>query len=346
MLNQIYKFLIVTFVVTNFFCLHHTYAQDVGAQGEGVGIRLIIKQGNQDVTGRTVNVFAGQKIMLSGSVTNGTLVEIPSWDVPGGDDDRVANWSPSDQSATITPLTVLNQTNVSFYFLKKGMSTITLKASVAGNPLEALVKFNVLKPDFSLITGQGKVWARRTLADPDAGFETGKSLGYGDFYAIAPDLPVGIGFVATFDNGIYGGNVQFVQTVDSSTATYTSPGGQFKRTLLNIGLDRYYPYDSYPADGGIQTNDSPIDAVDEDVTAYSREASYTMYLMWQPPGNNSIFVSLAKVKWGWSGTASEHNGVWQFDSGSGSPVQQSNTDELPQWTTNAYPANYYVQKLQ
>lgn len=337
-------FALALFVICASIQFAHSQAvkQEVAAGAEApAGVRLIIKQGNNDVTGQTVSVFAGQKITLIGSTNTGIPIVTPTWTVPGDDTDRIAYWNPTDAVATLTPLTVLNQDNVVFYWLKKAENqSVTLSATVNGTPLQSSVKFTVVKPAHSVDTYPGKVWAREITAHPEVGLLAGKTLGFGDFEAAEPDF-YGMKFSARSPN-LYGGTLEFVQLLDSSVRTRKFPEGPVKEVNINIGSDGGYLYPSEIVEGGIDANDSPVvQTNDEGVSVYEKEDSFTMYLMWKPVGD-SILVPLEKIKWGWKGKASIQGGIWQLDgdpteTNKPTPITKSDTDELPFWNAKAAP---------
>src|SRR5208282_2558794 len=92
-------------------------------------------------------------------------------------------------------------------------------------------------------------------------------------------------------------------------------------------LDTTHPYDSNPN----TTQDSP----QIPSTNYMEVAgtdSFCMWLMYIPPGTNTVSVPLSAVRWNWSGDAVQSNGTWQLISGSGSAGPASDTNGFPVWS--------------
>ena len=119
------------------------------------------------------------------------------------------------------------------------------------------------------------------------------------------------------------------------------------------GLDNHFPYGStymnpgfiYPADGSLNFNgDSP----NQDFTQFfdfSGGDSFVDYVMYTPPGNNSIPVPLATFTWSWSANAmysinNSGNFVWAITG-----AQQSCTQPVqalgmfPQWNNRYVKSN-------
>ena len=56
------------------------------------------------------------------------------------------------------------------------------------------------------------------------------------------------------------------------------------------------------------------------------------YFMFQPPGDDSIWITLAVVYWGWKGTAVQGATQMTLASGSIKVPYVNTTRELPEWT--------------
>jgi hypothetical protein len=128
------------------------------------------------------------------------------------------------------------------------------------------------------------------------------------------------------------GETQWVQVIDSTTRTLTPNGGSML-TLQGSGvLDTTYPYAL-----GSSTNDSPGQGVNPcDFSDVSANDSFSMWLMFKPPGTGSIFVPLRKVNWSWSGSGgriSACNWILSTSNHSTNPTDADSTD-FPTWSTN------------
>ena len=65
---------------------------------------------------------------------------------------------------------------------------------------------------------------------------------------------------------------------------------------------------------------------------------FTTYVMYMPPGTNSVWVPLQSYDWSWAGTVSWVNNAWTLTAGTpanaaAEPLYTaSNTDTPPTWT--------------
>ena len=282
-----------------------------------------IKQGSNNITGTTQNVIVGQQIPLSVEVVGST--EAPSniqWSVPGT---RVANFSASSSSGTVTQLNNLQASSLTFYWVDGGDNReVTLGCRIGTTQFNKNAIFNVKRPTGSITTSTGSV----ALDNASGG---SFSLHFG---VISTSGTPGITFTRSISvpSG-FSGDTQWVQIVDSTTRTKT-PNGANTLTLQGSGvLDTNYPYTSAIT----SAEDSPRSAVDPCTFSFiSVSDSYTMHLMFKPSGANSLWVPLRQVSWNWSGSGGRFTTcgwILSTSNHSTNPTDQDSTD-YPTWTGN------------
>ena len=64
----------------------------------------------------------------------------------------------------------------------------------------------------------------------------------------------------------------------------------------------------------------------------AREDHFTDYLMFISDREGSVWVTLRKMQWNWSGSATNTAGGWVVDSQSNTKSNSSDSTELPVWT--------------
>ena len=158
-----------------------------------------------------------------------------------------------------------------------------------------------------------------------------------------------------------GGKFSFAQTLISTLTVYRQlPQGStaspyYVQTNNGVnGLDTIFPYftpfiiPNQPANKEL-VGDSPQVAVpnlnvtitvppsDNGGTSWNKTTAsdqFTTWLIYMPPGQNSIWVPLQKYSWSWSGTMIYDFG-WTQTAGNptaGATPTASNTDAPPSWT--------------
>jgi hypothetical protein len=282
-----------------------------------------IKQGSNNITGSTQNVIVGQQIPLSVEVVGTTeAASNIQWSVPGT---RVANFSASTSSGTVTQVNNLQASSLTFYWIDGGDNRqVTLGCRIGTTQFDKSATFNVKRPTGSITTSTGSV-----ALDSASGGSF--SLHFG---VLSTSGTPGITFTRSISvpSG-FSGDTQWVQVADQVVRTKTPNGGN-SLVLSGSGLlDSNYPYTSAIT----STEDSPRSGVDPcDYEGVSANDSFTMYLMFKPSGANSLWVPLRQVSWNWSGSAGRFTTCgWILSSASHStnPTDQDSTD-YPTWTGN------------
>jgi len=267
--------------------------------------------------------------------TRATLVELPA--VPS---DPEAEFSWIEGGTPSSPM----QRTVSF--------TATLST---GSVVTANANFRVVRPDSVVFTG---------IICPQV-----PQVNIGNYVpTFAPDqLFLKLGYVEEINNGIvlkadvtttaatsFGGNYAVVQLVRSQIKNFPNnlPLPQTFNTVTHV-LDVHpsslsdvqyggivLPVPAYNA--GFSTDrfvaDTPLEPLLSSSYYYERNDEFQSYFMYRPPGSRSIWVVLARVDWGWSGTASAVGEQWiKGDFGQSPNVlvpQNLGSVALPQWQSN------------
>ncbi len=236
---------------------------------------------------------------------------------------RVANFVGSASTGTLTQLSNLNVTPLTFYWADGGDNRqVTLGCRIGTTQFDKSATFNVKRPTASVTTSTGTV-----ALDLASGGTF--SLHFG---VLSTSGTPGITFSRsiTLPTG-FTGDTQWVQVVDSTLRTKTPNGGNML-TLQGSGLDTTYPYAV-----GSSTEGSPRSGISPcDFSSISVSDSYTMWLMFRPTGTNAIWVPLRQVNWSWSGQGGRFTTCgWILSSSSHStnPADQNSTT-FPTWTSN------------
>lgn len=143
----------------------------------------------------------------------------------------------------------------------------------------------------------------------------------------------------------FNGTLKFTQLVNlDHIKTYTS-GTEETATTFESWLDNAEPYGStYTATGGVQTtmvdNDSPGLGLAVGFKKIQVFADfYDVYVMFKPTGAGAIWVPIAKLEWGWGGTAESSDGgsTWSKTGGAAAPEDPSwsVTTEFAEWPDTA-----------
>jgi hypothetical protein len=250
-------------------------------------------------------------------------------------------------SATVTP-TLLKTPSLNAYWIYQGQGIpITYQYCVnipgVGNQCSPKAKaaFNVSGPTASIGTAD-LGWS---VTAPFLGCKSLQFLVFGLLFpnstncTTTPFVP-GITFSATNVSGVPEGGGQFswVQLVRKDVLSGVEPGVTVKPLIGEVGLDNTYPY-NWDAPGATQVGDTPAVALQNTLTAETRDFKAKMYLMWTSNVDpSSIPVPVGYVTWRISGTAARKNQYWGFaSSGPTTAPYRASTDigppsyGLPTW---------------
>jgi hypothetical protein len=117
---------------------------------------------------------------------------------------------------------------------------------------------------------------------------------------------------------------------------------QLKKRVLMVFLfqtliDYTWSINAGQTINSISTVDSPGTRLDSDRTYHSVTDTFTMYLIYQPNGTDSIWVPIKQIFWSWVASAqrADITSNWSIST-SNSTCQSSNQNSstLPQWAKN------------
>ena len=319
------------------------YSFDVNAEA----VTLRIFNGTNDVTGQTnPPVIVGQQINLSCalSLTNATPTSF-QWTVPGQTVKTYEHVFLSQDTYTVKEnlsSADLESNAVVFYWINGGTNfDIESTVMLDGTTASAKARFVVERP-VSAFTSQ------TTTNNPSQVLVVENDTWWLRFGTNASNYTPGqegislYGSVTTTENGA--GAFGYVQLVDISRRWIDETNGlAWKRQATNCldpNLFQSVGYQVQIGNSETRTNnpsDSPGEPESEDYLTkrwISANDSFNGYLVYKPVGTNSIWVTLKKIRWGWSGAATKTNGAWNLDFGSpanpANPVGEDSV-ELPTW---------------
>ena len=271
-------------------------------------IKVIIKQGDNDITGQTQDTIVGRNIGLTGVVLpEGTSVTAHQWVIP---EKRIENYTADVNSAAVNALegAELQNQSVSYYWVDGGDGRqVTYTATVGGQQSSANTTFNVKRPTSTITCTTGSV-----AADQDYGFSAGWWLHFGK------KTTVGIYFdtSVTEPPGFTGGDTCWFQTTSSYTRRYQLNNGDWYKKQNSGTIYDDGPGGTFPVPKNFappDTEDSPGTSLAQQIKRKTASESYSMYFMYKPTGT-AIWVPLRKVDWSWSGDATRNGQNWNLDS--------------------------------
>lgn len=305
----------------------------------------------------------GQQVYAT--LNKGGLPDFPTdtynWSVDGGK--PFDNYSANVGSAHYYPL-FSTQPNtgqsVLCYFAKPDPSvTFTCNANLAGQSITVTKQIRTEKPSSEVAVEIGSVQDEGDLSNPYGMILTGLSLPNN------PGIhDIGIRWTNNVLTPIVfstpAPNILDPTAVDPGQWNWTQltiPGRQIidggvteQIALMNTTpptkiyglecLDNVYPYSTsvgqpFGSDGWYPADNSPNGDSDAPEQTFPFSASVTEvnvldsfrdYLMYLPPGGNSVVVPLKRVKWFWKGNGSQSDNVW---STSGEDAQWSFDGDFP-----------------
>ena len=297
---------------------------------------------DKSVTNPTDTKIVGQHVLLNAvpAPAGASMTDI-TWSIPGN---TVADYQPTLNSAAPVPLTALSSASASYYWIEGTPSvTITLSAKVNGTAVSATKKFTVLGPTgvtMPTTTRNVLVSYNQYPQLPDQwalslGLPTFRQQGI-DFTRFGLTAPANGAGAAAVRQLIYS---QY-STVDASGArnTVRTTNGQF-------WLDSTLLYNNQQvavgAGAGITLadqsafSDAPALALAAPYVSESKSDAFQTYLVYRPDGSDSIWVTLGKLAWSWSGTATLRENAWSVSASSApfpaNPNGNTSIHELPAW---------------
>ena len=106
--------------------------------------------------------------------------------------------------------------------------------------------------------------------------------------------------------------------------------------ILNTIICNLKVSDPNAKSDGDSTSDSPSEwNLSNGFKQVSASDSFTMWLMYNPGGTDSIWVPLRLTNWSWSGTATRSGSIWELTGSSNTANPSSSaTTTFPEWTGN------------
>ena len=264
-------------------------------------------------------VWVGERIALTCSLD--ILIDGITncqWTVPGI---RIANWAVGhivsnnimiarDGYARTTPLTNLNESAVTFYWVQDTASAVVqCTVQVGGETLTAKTTYEVRRPVAN--------WDLNPVGSPVRVTNTCGPVApeYAGYYHLTTGLKLNtntVGMYYSYEITDFKGftndySVSMVQTVVIKTEANLedpTPQAQSWTTGWLSGLDTEYPYVPWGRNSKTNINDTPQSVLLDIDRYYWRDDKFWSYLMWQPKRRpNSIPVPLKLGIWDWRGAA-------------------------------------------
>jgi hypothetical protein len=301
--------------------------------------------GYQAIAGANANALPGQYIDLQAQVKPAGLAVTYQWKIPQY---VFASYTVGDNQATLTRVAegAYNNQTIQFYWANAGNKQVSCQVTSGQKMCTGNATINVQAPtiDFTANqTGTSQITNNYLLA--------GTWLTLFNPTGRAGVNRAGIYFNCTVQvpAGFAQGKWQYGQVL-TSTDTRTKVGGAKEHWSLNgtLVLDDPYPYgpaSNPPYNTGAMAtsvNDSPGSQLDNTkVTAVGANDSFTMYVMFLPPGapGKSQWVPLKYINWGWKGSASWDGAKWvpaglgeNVDPASSNPNYGNANMGFPVWT--------------
>jgi len=257
--------------------------------------------------------------LSTGGLTGGTF----NWSVSNGD--PFGNYTADQTIGHFTAAWPTTTNPTGFYFKTPVISSTTSQPT----PVTVTCSAHLNVPAGALPAAGLDVAQNRTCtAEPPASATLGAAIGSVSLQGTPPNL-IGLGGVTdpTWFPGDVGiawegsvttppaftasgtGNWTFVQLVTASRYRVKQGASQSFVKNGQLCLDNWYPYDGTFAADGQHTKrvDSPSAALSSNSQALdsvNARDSFGTWLMYLPPGGDSRYVPIRKIKWFWYGAAS------------------------------------------
>lgn len=297
------------------------------------------------------NVFVGEKITLKMDFP--ATVQEYKWILPGT---AFKKWTPTGSSwgsAELQELAAddLNDQMVTFYWADGAEdSEVKCEIKVAGQWFVMKAKMNSIKPVATVATTAGAVQLTDAVTDM-FGNDYGPGL---MFDGSGPTAPYGMKFVPSSATN-FGSETQirahwqWVQVGHLVRLGKTAGNVWWKSETT--GIDTVYSY-PFGGSGPPNTNDSPGQSFSSWVEV-SIADTFSMYLMYNPGTEDSMWVPIARVDWKWNGGAylDPADSEWKIISGSTAGTSDNGTNkptidynpDHPEWSSNLQPPSWIQQ---
>ncbi len=286
------------------------------------------------VTNKKENVHAGWPIQLGAKLAPSDLASKFTWSIDGAGGNgsaAIGGYDPATGPTYVTALNPASSTGTSFpttgsyYYVASGSENASVTPNGGGIPA-AETTFSVTKPTATVSTTTSAVYVW-----PASGI-----MGFGQWMSNPPfGKAPGIVISADIDKNLgFNGGYNFIQVYAPDRVLYTADGGVFK-LISGAGLDApsgqifYQPDAVYGPDA---RGDSPEQGAGGTVAKVVVADNATMWFMYLPHANGSIWVPIDSVDWSWAGTESLASGSWSLTGGTwAKDPQGSKTNTYPVW---------------
>lgn len=280
-----------------------------------------IKQDGNYITNTTHDEIIGKRINLIGEVIpTGVPIDSKKWTIPG---ERIKDYSATTTSTTLTQLTPsdLENSSVNYCWFDGGIHMVEYMVAIGKKKFYGEATFDVKVPTSTMTSSTGIIAVSNVW---------GPSL---DLHYGTPST-AGISFLRTINipSGFFG-VTKYWQRVNSTRSRLQREDGGWRVMKGKNLCDAHLPF---PSDYGI-TNDSPGLTLFGNYKQATAKDDFTMWLMFKPSGDGSIWVPLRKTNWSWYGSAvrDHKTGTWNLKKSKNNVNPPSSvTTEFPEWTGN------------
>ena len=269
-------------------------------------------------TTTTTQVYVGERVKLQAVVIGAIGAQDKEWSVPGF---AVKNYDlepilPFDEnntpstykpSAAVTPID-LGNSNVKFHGIEGGMGRrVKYSFTIDGRTVSRYTKFNVLRPHADGDASKPVTSWTETFeggVQINMGFNNTPEIIFGA-YSNGVFTEQGIEFHYKSTDVFYGGLLKWLQ-IGERTTTGAHYDGTQVQGHYGAGLDGSFPF---LAVDGAKAYDAPGIELDPSWRSLATEGNYRMYLMYQSPIANRIWVPLVYVDWRFKASAQSADGI-------------------------------------
>jgi hypothetical protein len=264
-----------------------------------------------------------------------------TWTVPPSTTVKSSMVSTNGEYIQLGYNTTVNGDSVVFNWLAPGSATISANISVGSAECTASDTVSVLSPSIAASSTSGVVGVDTAYAAgiyASGGGGNPNSTWIHDGLIVIIDSYNYAGMVVKASPPLAPANsiLQWVQLVNSASATYTTTTGHTWRVSVAPGLDTYFPYPWEPNVPPYQTGDSPgfqlspTTTPDADPgTSFGASESFSDWLEFNPGTMYAIFVPLETQNWSWNGQANCSSSYWSLTASSNPPPSLTTTTSYP-----------------
>jgi Bacterial TSP3 repeat len=325
----------------------HAFYYDSFANTNAVHIKFVDRDGfthNAEYT--TTDVMVGERIELTAvpDLSIAAPVTPVRWEISGPSVKDYTQTLQAAEVATNTAADLQGKTNVVFHWIAGGQNVLVeYRYLYEGQEYSSHARFNVLRPSAAL----SAAW---TSENPPVAVRTNSNDGQ-VYMRLGSFSSPGISFSGSVGRPqIGGGSIAVVQLVNifrswekvemfgPTVFTFTSSGHYVLDCLPTNGTPQYAGIvtliDTEAASTPIdpRTVDSPGNPVTSDTFWTNANDQFDDYLVFQSDRPGSIWTTLRKLHWSWSGFATNGPTGWTMISQSNSKTNSVDSTQLPVWT--------------